>query len=264
MASVLTQQFGTNNMLSFLNAFTTSPSTNMYMMFSRSEPWGLDVNSKSESEFGFQLPIITSTNAARQFKDNVVIAGIKILTADLSPVIPRINWNSANSSSYLKGTCVITDEWNVYIAKRDIQNPSKPIHTSYVDDTADWGFLYKISDTIVISKFVNDKWIPVNIGSSTGNIGTPNQNAIFLAKSQVLMFSKSITTTIISLNDLGDYREIALWTNVADGSGNLLTTTVVKPHQFNQDFGSILYVNRRLPIYRSESQSEESQLLLGF
>jgi hypothetical protein len=111
---------------------------------------------------------------------------------------------------------------------------------------------------------VTDEWIPVYFEGNTGNVGIPDVNAIYTVKCITLMISKSYTTAILPIADIADFRQIALWSAILSPTGAVLTTSKLLRSQINVNSGTIIYVDNRLPLYRTTGQSEDYRILIGF
>lgn len=262
MAAILTREFRTNNLASYIYGFFSASSTTpMYMWFGRGTAWPLDANGKAESEDGFILPAPNSNTSSANFRLNA-IAGTRIVLSEVCPVVERVNWSTGKT--YLTDTVVITDEWNVYIAKRNVTSNTKPTHINTNASNLDWKFLYKITEPNMFSNFVTDEWIPVYFEGNVGNSGVPDQLAIYTVKCITLMISKSMNTSILSPSELADFRQIALWSAILNNSGVQQTTSKLLASGINKNSGTIVYVDNRLPLYRSIGQTEDYRILIGF
>lgn len=262
MAAVLTKEFRTNNLVTFLdNYFSSVPLGTMYMFFGQPNSWPIDINGKDENQPGFIIPALDTKTAANEFR-LTPIAGVKMEAGDVSPVIPRINW--AVNKTYQPGTTVVTDEWNVYVSKRTVANNTKPTHTDYQALNDDWGFLYKISNANMFTKFVTDEWIPVNYNNNTGSIGNADPLALYKASTITFMIDKTISLATFTQEELNDFRRIALWSNILNTGDRPIVQTKVMVNEININSGTIVYVDNRLPVYRYTNQTEEYKILIGF
>jgi hypothetical protein len=263
MAAILTREFRTNNLISYINSFFSASSTTpMYMWFGRSTAWPTDALGRTESTPGFVIPQPNTDTASSDFRTNAIV-GSRIALTEVAPVIERINW--ATNNSYTAGTVVITDEWNVYIALRNVVSNTKPTQTDTNDTTnLDWKFLYKITASAMFANFVTDEWIPVYYEGNTGTSGTPDVNSIYTVKGITLMVSKSYNTDVISTSDLLDFRQISLWSGILNTSAAPVTAQEVLVGSINTASGTIVYVDNRLPVYRAVGQTEDYRILIGF
>jgi hypothetical protein len=263
MSAVLTQEFRTNNLLSFINNFFgIIPNDQMHLFFGKDTSWPNDVLGNTETDIGFSVPVPNTFTVADEFRPNA-IAGVKVLNTDVSPVIPRINWEL--SQSYEAGTVVITDEWNVYMAKTAVASDTKPTHYNYQDANPSWQFLYKITEPNLFVKFVTDEWIPVYWPNyQGGGDSVPHPDSAYLARCVTMMINRTVSEVDLSLEDLNEFRQLALWSSVKDTSGVVLEQGSILPETFDENSGRILYVDNRIPIYRTANQSEEYKILVGF
>jgi hypothetical protein len=263
MAAILTREFRTNNLISYINAsFSATATSPMYMWFGRSTAWPTDALGRTESTPGFVVPQPNTDTASADFRTNA-IAGARIALTEVAPVIERINWTV--NTAYNAGTAVITDEWNVYIALRNVVSNTKPTHTDTNDTTnPDWKFLYKITSPAMFSNFVTDEWIPVYFEGNTGTGGNPDVNSVYTVKCITLMVSKSYNTNVISISELLDFRQISLWSNILNTSSAPVTAQKVLAGDINTASGTIVYVDNRLPVYRAVGQTEDYRILIGF
>jgi hypothetical protein len=232
------------------------------MWFGRSTAWPTDALGRTESTPGFVIPQPNTDTASSDFRTNAIV-GSRIALTEVAPVIERINW--ATNNSYTAGTVVITDEWNVYIALRNVVSNTKPTQTDTNDTTnLDWKFLYKITASAMFANFVTDEWIPVYYEGNTGTSGTPDVNSIYTVKGITLMVSKSYNTDVISTSDLLDFRQISLWSGILNTSNAPVTAQEVLVGSINTASGTIVYVDNRLPVYRAVGQTEDYRILIGF
>jgi hypothetical protein len=262
MAAILTREFRTNNLISYINSFFSASSTTpMYMWFGRNSAWPNDASNRSETTGGFVVPQPNTDTASADFRTNAIV-GSRIALTEVAPVVERTNW--ATNNTYNAGTVVITDEWNVYIALRNVTSNTKPTHTDTKDSNADWKFLYKITSTSMFSNFVTDEWIPVYFEGNTGTSGNPDVNSIYTIKCITLMVSKAYNTDVISISDLSVFRQISLWSGILNTSGAKVTAQKVLVGDIDKTTGTIVYVDNRLPVYRAAGQTEDYRILIGF
>jgi hypothetical protein len=262
MAAILTREFRTNNLASYINAFFSADSTTpLYMWFGRGDAWPADSLDRTESMDGFVLPQPNSETASSDFRD-YAIAGARIAMTEVAPVIERTNW--AVDQTYVVGTVVITDEWNVYIAKRDVTSNTKPTHIDTNVADINWKFLYKISAPSMFSNFVTDEWIPVYFEGNTGVSGISDELAIYTVKCITLMISKSFNTNVMGISDLSDFRQISLWSAILNHTGVQVTAPKLLVSDIDVSSGTIVYVDNRLPLYRTAGQTEDYRILIGF
>lgn len=262
MSAIITSEIRTQNTINFYSGFFPSSGTtdnSLYMAFGRDTAWPADINGKLEDDPSFIVPVPVDATAGSDFRSEV-IAGYKIHFNEFCPVIARVDW--AVSQTYTAGTVVITDEYNVYYATTSITSDTKPTHTNGVINS--WEFLYKISVVDYITNFMTADWIPVYYAGNVGTTGVPDVESMKKTNCRYLMASVTLTESVISIANLSDFRKIALWgTPLASGGGYLTTDTFITSG-IDTTSGTVVYVDHRLPTYRSSGQVERLRTIIGF
>ena len=258
--AILTSEFRVQNTINFYDGFYTSGSPNvLYLAFGRTTPWPTDPNGKIESDQGFLVPVPDAITSGNEFKLNF-LGGVKLHPNNVAPVIPRVDFSPG--TNYNKDDVVITDEYNVYLTTQSVRTNTKPTHTS--GTVNGFYFLYKISNPTYIQNFVTADWIPVYKNGNVGTLGTPDQDSMLKAKCTTLMFSRTITDAEVLTTEVDDFRQIALWSNPLGANGTVFTNNKILPSNIDTTSGIVVYVDNRLPIYRTAGQTEEFKILIGF
>jgi hypothetical protein len=261
MSAVITDDIRIQSVINFYTGYFPSGGStdnSIYMCYGKANSWPSS-GGLVEDDQGFVVPVPLSGTAGELFRADM-IAGQRILSDEISPVIRRVNWTIGQT--YTSGTVVITAEYNVYLAESTIQNNTIPTHLSGVVNN--WRFLYKISEQTFITNFVTDDWIPVYLNGNVGSLGTPVEDSVVKTKCKFIMTSVTLNTSKITLANLNDFRKIALWGSPLDLVGDYVSTSSVLASGMNIDSGTVVYVDHRLPVYREEGQIEKFRVILGF
>jgi len=167
MAAIITNKFRIHNAKQFLEAFSEAENTNMYLFIGRVSEFVDDTNP----------PVPTDTFSTTEFSHwRDMIAAKKVATADVSHVIPRVDWTSGTAYTQYdnEATNLFANEFyvmnsNFFVYKVMFNNDGanstvEPSGTSTsVFETADgykWKFMYEISGAKAL-KFITPTHIPV-------------------------------------------------------------------------------------------------------
>lgn len=262
MAAILTNEFQANIISSFISTYLSATSGfATYLFFGKPTAWPVDINGNPETSPNFVVPIANSLTAPADFRANTPIAGVLISSTDVSPAIPRLNW--ATNNTYVKGQVVITSEWNVYLATTTITSNTFPTVTDYATISGGWQFQYKISDSVLFTKFVTDKWIPVPLVPANAQA---NPNALYACNASSVIIYKVFNTVganIVPLSTLSTYRQIALWGSIKTPGDTNVTNTLVTLADINASTGTIMYCDNRNVTTRFGNVDEEFRIVIG-
>ena len=173
MPNLVTNKFKIHNAEQFIESLSETSATNLYLFIGKVDAW-TDENDPP-------APTDSISNTSFDYWRSMISAK-KITSADVSHIIPRINWESNtaytahsqnNNEQSANNFYVVTDQLNVYkCLQNNVANGAstiKPTGTGTglieLSDGYKWKYLYTISpqDTL---KFTTSEYIPVKkIGS---------------------------------------------------------------------------------------------------
>ena len=174
MPNLVTNKFKIHNAEQFIESLSETSATNLFLFIGKVNAWG-DENAP---------PAPTDSIANTSFDYwRSMISSKKVTSADVSHIIPRINWESntaytahsqKNNEQSANNFYVVTDQLNVYkCLQNNVANGAstiKPTGTGTglieLGDGYKWKYMYTISpqDTL---KFTTSEYIPVR---KVGNV----------------------------------------------------------------------------------------------
>ena len=173
MPNLVTNKFKIHNAEQFIESLSETSATYLYLFIGKVDPW-TDENDPP-------APTDSVANTSFDYWRSMISAK-KVTSADVSHIIPRINWESntsytahsqSNNEQSANNFYVITDQLNVYkCLQNNIANGAstiKPTGTGTglieLGDGYKWKYMYTISpqDTL---KFTTSEYVPVKkVGS---------------------------------------------------------------------------------------------------
>ncbi len=212
MAAIITNKFRIHNAEQFVEAFSESASTKMYLVIARSSPW-TDENT----------PDTPTDTVQGRFDDwDRAIAAQLVASSSVTHVIPRKNWTTGtiytmfdytatNLFTSATGMLVMNSNYDVY---KCLFNGTTPAATSGVvstveptgtgtavittGDTYKWQYMYTVSQADVI-KYVSTDWIPCATNSTVSAAAT--NGAIDVIKVTAAGSSYSSVPTVVITGD---------------------------------------------------------------
>ena len=168
MPNLVTNKFKIHNAEQFIESLSETSATNLYLFIGKVNAWS-DENDPP-------APTDSIANTSFDYWRSMISAK-KITSADVSHIIPRINWESntsytahsqSNNEQSANNFYVVTDQLNVYkCLQNNVANGTstiKPTGTGTglieLSDGYKWKYMYTISpqDTL---KFTTSEYIPV-------------------------------------------------------------------------------------------------------
>lgn len=173
MPNLVTNKFKIHNAEQFIESLSETSATNLYLFIGKINAWSDENNPPA--------PTDSIANTSFEYWRSMTSAK-KITSADVSHIIPRVNWESntaytahrqSNNEQSANNFYVVTDQLNVYkCLQNNVANGAstfKPTGTGTglieLSDGYKWKYMYTISpqDTL---KFTTSEYIPVKkIGS---------------------------------------------------------------------------------------------------
>ena len=237
MAAIITNKFRIHNAEQYIEAFSESAGTNIYLFIGRPQGWTDDTS-----------PPTPADNTDTEFNAYDDMVAMKRVTAsDVTHAVVRRDWtsgttydeyahdysasNTANSgatSLYAATFYVVTEDYNVYKVisnNGNVASTVKPTGTStgYVT-TADgyiWKYMYTISASDAL-KFLSTDFMPVKYITSDPGAGQPGKEQYDTAAAAVDGEIKLIKIT----NAGSGYSSAPTVTITGDGTGATATATV--------------------------------------
>lgn len=188
MPNLVTNKFKIHNAEQFIESLSETSATNLYLFIGKVDSWS--------DELDPPAPTDSIANTSFDYWRSMISAK-KVSSADVSHIIPRINWESnttytahsqKNNEQSANNFYVMTDQMNVYkCLQNNVANGAstiKPTGTGTglieLGDGYKWKYMYTVSpqDTL---KFTTSEYIPVKkIGSVNdgSNQYTVEQSAV--------------------------------------------------------------------------------------
>ena len=168
MPNLVTNKFKIHNAEQFIESLSETSATYLYLFIGKVEVW--------DDESNAPAPTDSVSNTSFDYWRSM-IAAKKLSSADVSHIIPRVNWQTSTSYSAYSHTTndlfannfyVVTDDLNVYkCLQNNIANgvsTIKPTGTSSglieLTDGYKWKYMYTISPQEIL-KFTTSEYIPV-------------------------------------------------------------------------------------------------------
>tara|TARA_Y100000361_G_scaffold18481_1_gene14358 strand:- start:11134 stop:12936 length:1803 start_codon:yes stop_codon:yes gene_type:complete len=168
MPNLVTNKFKIHNAEQFIESLSESSATNLYLFIGKVDAWSDETDPPA--------PTDSVANSSFDYWRSMISAK-KITSADVSHIIPRVNWESntaytahsqKNNEQSANNFYVVTDQLNVYkCLQNNIANGASTIRPTgtgtgliELSDGYKWKFMYSISpqDTL---KFTTSEYIPV-------------------------------------------------------------------------------------------------------
>ena len=237
MAAIITNKFRIHNAEQYIEAFSESAATNIYLFIGRPQSWADDTSPPT--------PADNNDTAFNSYDDMVAMK--RVSSTDITHAVVRRDWvsgttydeyahdysasNTANSgatSLFAATFYVVTDDYNVYkVINNDGNTASttKPTGTStgYIT-TADgyiWKYMYTISAADAL-KFLSTDFMPVRYVTSDPGAGQPYKEQFDTSAAATNGEIKQYKIT----NGGSGYSSAPTITIVGDGSGATATATV--------------------------------------
>lgn len=237
MAAIITNKFRIHNAEQYIEAFSETAGTNIYLFIGRPQSWADDTSPPTPSD-----NIDTSFNA---YDDMVAMK--RVTASDVTHAVVRRDWtsgsiydefahdysssnqsNSGASDLYSATFYVVTDDYNVY---KCISNnlggtsTTKPTGTStgYIT-TADnyvWKYMYTISAADAL-KFLSTDFMPVKYVTADPGAGQPYKEQWDTQQSAIAGEIRHITIAAAGTG----YTSAPTVTITGDGTGATATVTV--------------------------------------
>ena len=173
MPNLVTNKFKIHNAEQFIESLSETSATNLYLFIGKVNAWSDENNPPA--------PTDSIANTSFDYWRSMISAK-KITSADVSHIIPRVNWESntaytahsqSNNEQSANNFYIVTDQLNVYkCLQNNVANGAstiKPTGTGTglieLGDGYKWKYMYTISpqDTL---KFTTSEYIPVKkVGS---------------------------------------------------------------------------------------------------
>ena len=237
MAAIITNKFRIHNAEQYIEAFSESAGTNIYLFIGRPQAWTDDTSPPT--------PADNNDTAFNAYDDMVAMK--RVASTDITHAVVRRDWvsgttydeyahdysssNTANSgatSLFAATFYVLTDDYNVYkVINNDGNTASsvKPTGTStgYIT-TADgyvWKYMYTISAADAL-KFLSTDFMPVRYVTADPGAGQPYKAQFDTAAAAVAGQIKQIKIT----NAGSGYSSAPTITITGDGASATATATV--------------------------------------
>jgi hypothetical protein len=102
MGAIVTSKFRTQNLMVFIDQFKTTGNVAtdnyLYLGFGRSDAWADDAQGNNESSGQFTLPDPLDEDESQYWAD--IVGAKRIQNDDISPVLPRIDWNVGDTLAF--------------------------------------------------------------------------------------------------------------------------------------------------------------------
>ena len=168
MPNLVTNKFKIHNAEQFIESLSETSATYLYLFIGKVEAW--------DDETDAPGPTDSVANSSFDYWRSMISAK-KLSSADVSHIIPRVNWQTStsytayshkNNDQFANNFYVVTDDLNVYkCIQNNVANGVSTIKPSgtasgviELDDGYKWKFMYTISPQDVL-KFTTSDYIPV-------------------------------------------------------------------------------------------------------
>ena len=261
----------------------------LYLVIGRSGAW---TNEASP-------PVPTNSIADETSFRNNAICGIRINPQNVALVIPRSNWEVGGRYALLDTTstnpyeptanngyfyCYSESSDNVYLlVNKNDPNGSGPIagqepvdkDKNIVLGGYTWSYLYNITAAMAGNGLLLDGWIPVPYSKyGTGGNLTSDQlryggsEGIYAAETlgaHCILMSVTLTDAEGDLlpEDIS-FRQIGIIADPKDNNGNFLSGAQIDMGAINSSSGTLIYLENRTPINRTQGQNETVQIIFSF
>ena len=179
MPNLVTNKFKIHNAEQFIESLSETSATNLYLFIGKVDSWS--------DELDPPAPTDSIANTSFDYWRSMISAK-KVSSADVSHIIPRINWESnttytahsqKNNEQSANNFYVVTDQLNVYkCLQNNIANGASTIRPTgtgtgliELSDGYKWKFMYSISPQDIL-KFTTSEYIPVK------KVGTLNDGSL--------------------------------------------------------------------------------------
>lgn len=237
MAAIITNKFRIHNAEQYIEAFSESSGTNIYLFIGRPQAWSDDTSPPT--------PVDNNDTAFNAYDDMVAMK--RVTSSDVVHAVVRRDWlsgtvydeyahdysstNTANSGATSLSAAtyyVLTDDYNVYKVINNNGNTAsttKPTGTStgYIT-TADgyiWKYMYTISAADAL-KFLSTDFMPVKFISADPGAGQPYKEQYDTQQAATDGEIKHLKIT----NAGSGYSSTPTVTITGDGTGATATVTV--------------------------------------
>ena len=237
MAAIITNKFRIHNAESYIEGFSESAATNVYLFIGRPQPWTDDTS-----------PPTPADNADTNFNAYDDMVAMKRVTAsDVTHAVVRRDWtsgtvydeyahdytssnqsNSGASDLFSATFYVLTEDYNVYKCISNNGNTAsttKPTGTStgYITtaDGYEWKYMYTVSAADAL-KFLSTDFMPVKYVTSDPGAGQPYKEQWDTQQNATDGEIKNILIT----NAGSGYSSAPTVTITGDGTGATATATV--------------------------------------
>lgn len=217
MPNLVTNKFKIHNAEQFIESLSETSATYLYLFLGKVESW--------DDENSVPAPTDSVSNTSYDYWRSM-IAAKKLSSADVSHIIPRLDWQTStaytaysqkNNDQFANNFYVVTDDLNVYkCIQNNVANgvsTIKPTGTTSgtieLEDGYKWKFMYKISPQDVL-KFTTSQYIPVK------RIGNINDGS---TQYTVEQSSVDGSIDVINRTSNGNFF-VELTSNPTDATGN--------------------------------------------
>jgi hypothetical protein len=222
MPAIVTSKFRLHNAEQFVEAFSETAPTNMYLFIGRVDPWGTNAGETGD-DVNPPTPI-DSTDQTEFDHWRDMISAKRVQSGEVAHVIPRYDWTSGtvyeqydheNAGLFSSQFYVVNSTFDVYkclFNNGDAQSTVAPTGTAAdpftTGDGYKWQYMYTITAAETL-KFVTPEWIPVRADTTTSASATDGALDVVVVSAGGTNYSGSPTVTI-----------------TGDGSGATATATV--------------------------------------
>ena len=280
MSTIINTPVRTGQIIQLLNEYS---STNyLYLMFGETTPWA------NES-----LPP-APVDSYNYIHDTVwanTLALSRVTPTDITPIKPRYDWavgvtdfvafDPSVDTAYTSKFYCVNSRFQVFeLTAKGTGAPATGIEPIYVSgqpvqgsattgDLHEWTYLYTISPSDV-AMFLTPLWMPINYGAKLGTAqeqADGDVDAIHTLGCTDVGIYHHMLDTDITINDLGQYRRVALVSNPLNNAGSafLASSNVALSATPNTRYtGNVLYTENRTVVHRYAGQSEEIRIVLAY
>jgi len=209
MPAIVTSKFRLHNAEQFVEAFSETAATNMYLFIGRVDPWGTNAG-----ETGDDVTPPTPIDSFDQtefdhWRD--MISAKRVQSGEVSHVIPRYDWTSGttyaqydheDAALFSSEFYVVNSSYDVYkclFNNGDSASTVEPTGTAAdpftTADAYKWQYMYTITAAETL-KFVTPEWVPVRADGTVSQSATDGAIDVILVTAGGTNYSGTPTITI--------------------------------------------------------------------
>lgn len=209
MPAIVTSKFRLHNAEQFVEAFSETAATNMYLFIGRVDPWGTNAG-ESGDDVTPPTPIDTFDQTEfDHWRD--MISAKRVQSGEVAHVIPRYDWTSGSvyaqydhldSGLFSSEFYVVNSAFDVYKCLFNVGGSASTIEPTgtgaepfVTADEYKWQYMYTITAAETL-KFVTPEWVPCRADGTTAASATDGALDVIIVTAGGTNYSGTPTITI--------------------------------------------------------------------